>query len=503
LAGSELRANHILGCQPWANVDGDASDIRRNSKGLDKFYPCGPKCTHMGKEVDTFVTISEHGSIDNEILTLVMKHLDRSLQLDRLEAIPFLLLDGHGSRFGLDFLRYINNRETRWTVCIGVPYGTHLWQMGDSSEQNGAFKQALIKQKQKIIYEKSKLHLPGKVEKQDIIGLVHHLWNASFAKVESNKKAIRNRGWNPLNYKLLDHPELTRKKKNDAVMDAYINCNLHGVEAIEPSKLNFTNGVSQTMLDNLLDEMERQRARNTALMESAEERREESMNHFQTSTRMSAGIAFNAQSLNLSTGSVLDRVEGIHQMREEREAAQVERRAREDDTEKRNFEAVTSFMVESNKTIQDLNVQQLKALVKWFKRPGDSKMPSKSKSSYKDMNSPKEGFKWSTREKKIMKRQSGMATKKMLSLMLKVMVLLLPWKFAMSLPPLLKFLMSLLPLPKLPLLLLLQMLMSLLPLLKLLMSPSPLLKLLMSPPPLLKWLVTEPLPKYDDEMMII
>jgi hypothetical protein len=64
-------------------------------------------------------------------------------------------------------------------------------------------------------------------------------------------------------------------------------------------------------------------------------------------------------------------------MREEREAAQVERRAREDDMEKRNFEAVTSFMVESNKTIQDLNVQQLKALVKWFKRPGDSKMPSK------------------------------------------------------------------------------------------------------------------------------
>jgi hypothetical protein len=77
-------------------------------------------------------------------------------------------------------------------------------------------------------------------------------------------------------------------------MDAYINCNLHGVEAIEPSKLNFPNEVSQTMLDNLLDEMERRRARNTALMESAEERRQESMNHFQTSTRMSAGIAFNA-----------------------------------------------------------------------------------------------------------------------------------------------------------------------------------------------------------------
>jgi hypothetical protein len=133
-----------------------------------------------------------------------------------------------------------------------------------------------------------------RLKKQDIIGLVHHSRNASFVKDESNKKAIRNRGWNLLNYQLLDRPELTCKKKNDAVTDTYINCNLHGVEAIEPSKLNFTNGVSQMMLDNLLNEMEHQRARNTALMESVEERHQESMNHFQTSTRMSAEIAFKA-----------------------------------------------------------------------------------------------------------------------------------------------------------------------------------------------------------------
>jgi hypothetical protein len=90
LAGSESRANHILGCQPWANVDGDASDIHKNSQGLDKFYPCGPKFTQIGKGVDTFFTMSEHESIDNEILTLMMQHLNRSLQLDQSEAIhPF------------------------------------------------------------------------------------------------------------------------------------------------------------------------------------------------------------------------------------------------------------------------------------------------------------------------------------------------------------------------------------------------------------------------------
>jgi hypothetical protein len=80
-----------------------------------------------------------------------------------------------------------------------------LVSSGNSSEQIFAFKQALIKHKQKMIYEESKLHLLRKDEKQDSIELVHHAWNASFAKVKSNKKAISNRGWNPLNFKLLLH----------------------------------------------------------------------------------------------------------------------------------------------------------------------------------------------------------------------------------------------------------------------------------------------------------
>ena len=47
LAGNELKANHILGIQPWVDVDGDAREICRNSQGLEKYYTCGPKCTHM------------------------------------------------------------------------------------------------------------------------------------------------------------------------------------------------------------------------------------------------------------------------------------------------------------------------------------------------------------------------------------------------------------------------------------------------------------------------
>jgi len=72
---------------------------------------------------------------------------------------PFLLLDGHGSRFELDFLDYINTAETKWECCIGLPYGTSYWQVGDSSEQNGCFKMALTRAKQELVTKKKRCWL--------------------------------------------------------------------------------------------------------------------------------------------------------------------------------------------------------------------------------------------------------------------------------------------------------------------------------------------------------
>jgi hypothetical protein len=70
---------------------------------------------------------------------------------------PFLLLDGHGSRFELPFLEYITCKDHKWKVCIGVPYGTSYWQVGDSAEQNGCFKMALTKAKRNLVEKKRKL----------------------------------------------------------------------------------------------------------------------------------------------------------------------------------------------------------------------------------------------------------------------------------------------------------------------------------------------------------
>ena len=53
----------------------------------------------------------------------------------------------------------------------------------------------------------------------DIIPIVKYAWDLSFARMESNKKAIRDRGWFPLNRNLLLHPEIrctmTVEEKNN------------------------------------------------------------------------------------------------------------------------------------------------------------------------------------------------------------------------------------------------------------------------------------------------
>jgi hypothetical protein len=48
-------------------------------------------------------------------------------------------------------LDYIFDADHPWMVCIGVPYGTHLWQVADSAEQNSTFKKKLAQKKVKLL----------------------------------------------------------------------------------------------------------------------------------------------------------------------------------------------------------------------------------------------------------------------------------------------------------------------------------------------------------------
>ena len=65
----------------------------------------------------------------------------------------------------------------RWTVCIGVPYGTHIWQFGDASEMNGSFKIFFYRAKQELILFKQSRRQPATFTATDVIPLVNKSWD--------------------------------------------------------------------------------------------------------------------------------------------------------------------------------------------------------------------------------------------------------------------------------------------------------------------------------------
>jgi hypothetical protein len=125
-----------------------------------------------------FIGCSPNASITSQMLADMLKEIDSCDIFDRSDSsTPFLLLDGHHSRFGLPFLQYIHNDQHKWTCCIGVPYRTHLWQVADSSEMNGSFKLALTQYKQKFIsLQSGNIGQTCRFVQTDIIPLVRKAW---------------------------------------------------------------------------------------------------------------------------------------------------------------------------------------------------------------------------------------------------------------------------------------------------------------------------------------
>ena len=91
------------------------------------------------------------------ILRDILVTLDKLQVYNRTEGkLPCVLLDGHGSRFRLPFLNYMSNPLHEWCAVIGVPYGTVLWQVDDSPEQNRSHNTASSKEKRFTVEEKEK-----------------------------------------------------------------------------------------------------------------------------------------------------------------------------------------------------------------------------------------------------------------------------------------------------------------------------------------------------------
>ena len=158
LPNGAIEADIDIQIQPEGTTT-DHDFILKNS-GKGKYFPGGPECVYHGKKVPALVRWQENASITSEILVDMLQTLDQMDAIPRSDnAKPFILLDGHCSRLEMPFWKYVNTPADNWIACIGVPYGTALWQVGDSKEQNGSFNMAMTKAKQNLLELKDSLGL--------------------------------------------------------------------------------------------------------------------------------------------------------------------------------------------------------------------------------------------------------------------------------------------------------------------------------------------------------
>jgi hypothetical protein len=83
-----------------------------------------------------------------------------------------------------------------------------LWQVGDSIEQNGQYKDKLKNSKEQLLALKDRHSMEFTMTRNGIIWLVRYAWEKSSMRVRANKQEIAEKGWCPLDYMLLGHPEL-------------------------------------------------------------------------------------------------------------------------------------------------------------------------------------------------------------------------------------------------------------------------------------------------------
>ena len=194
------------------------------NKGPNLRYPGLVSCVFNGITIPGLVLASDSGGVTPEILVECLQHLDKLNVFPRDIGLPSpaLLVDGHGSRLAPCFVQYCNNLKDDfsldptanhyWNCALGLPNSTGFWQIGDSPEENSAFKFHSRVKKDSIREDQTKHEETPHIKTYNIVPIVNYAFQRSFMVEKGVRKAVADRGWFPLNMNCLNHPDILRTK---------------------------------------------------------------------------------------------------------------------------------------------------------------------------------------------------------------------------------------------------------------------------------------------------
>jgi len=155
------------------------------------------------------------------------------------------------------------------------------------------------------------------------------------------------------------------------VKNAYELSAINGIDVADPSNLNLSTGVARTMMDKIVDYKIREKALDTARKDQEEDFIRKRQEIFNSCSKMTAGVAFNAGNLCLSDGKVHEKVREQYNNRQQK-ILDAERKRKEDFAK---LQSKVDAIRQKNSDPTKWNASELQTMVSWFKRPGDSKLP--------------------------------------------------------------------------------------------------------------------------------
>ncbi len=219
--------------------------------------------------------------------------------------------------------------------------------------------------------QKNEQGLPYEINKSDVVKLVKEAWHVSFAREETNRKAVLQRGWGPraLNYNVLLHPEILPSKPQNSGQPITENLVISSLPA---THLNLSNGLAGTLIDRIVIEKNKE----SRVMNPAEAREKHCAtakksleNH---EKRCSAGLIAAAGQFSLDE----DVLAYVRHTKEQEEA-----RVRQQQAKKKD---IYDILKEKVKVIKNKNlppekwtVPELNTMLQWYKNLSDTAMPTK------------------------------------------------------------------------------------------------------------------------------
>jgi hypothetical protein len=211
--------------------------------------------------------------------------------------------------------------------------------------------------------------------------LVNIAWEKSFAKSELTRKAVRNRGWYPLNYCLLDHPNLIQLPTDEQSTPTNPQQPTLPVECPQVTDSNngkpFVNtegDLTGSYLQNLLNEESKSLGRKQKFEEQKrareeKEKRIDALTHSGTTTSGQLAIS----NCWVLTPELLEKMKLKEETDRQKKATADAKRASKEDKENSHFTQSFQKFVANEK----LTTTDLKNLLRKVKQRDDSPIRSK------------------------------------------------------------------------------------------------------------------------------